>query len=126
MLILRGTIFDGVGHFRPRIENYPDVFEAATGEKLFPGTLNLRVGRAVPPVEHFRVLGAHIGESMQDLLFEVCRINGIWAYRIRPLDLRTGAGGHGDDVLEIACSRELRPLLGADGAAEVSLFRPEH
>jgi CTP-dependent riboflavin kinase len=126
MLILRGTIFNGVGHFRPRIENYPDVFEAATGEKLFPGTLNLRVARAVPPVEHFRVLGAHIGEPMQDLLFEVCRINGIWAYRIRPFDLRTGAGGHGDDVLEIACSRELRPLLGADGVAEVSLFRPEH
>src|SRR5450759_5173294 len=60
MLILRGTIFNGVGHFRPRIENYPDVFEAATGEKLFPGTLNLRVARAVPPVEHFRVLGSPI------------------------------------------------------------------
>ena len=126
MLILRGTIFNGVGHFRPRIANYPDVFKTATGEKLFPGTLNLRVGRIVLPVEHFRVLGAHIGEPMQDLLFEVCRINGIWAYRIRPFDLRTGAGGHGDDVLEIACSRELRPLLDANGMAEVSLFRRDH
>jgi len=123
MLILRGTAFNGVGHFKPRILNYPSVFESATGEKLFPGTLNVRVDRLVPPVEHFRILGAHIGEPTQDLLFEVCRINEIWAYRIRPLDLRTGSGGHGDNVLEIACSCELRPLLDADCTAKVLLFR---
>jgi len=125
MLILRGTVFKGLGHFRPRIANYAHVFKDATGEKLFPGTLNLRVDRIVPPVEHFRVLGAHIGEPTQDLLFEVCRINGIWAYRIRPFDLQTGLGGHGDDVLEIACASELRPLLDVNGMAEVHLFRSE-
>ena len=125
MLVLSGSIFSGVGHFRPRIKTYPDVFERATGEKLFPGTLNVRVDRVVPPVEHFRVIGAQIGEPTQDLLFEICRINGIWAYRIRPFSLQDGGGGHGDNVLEIASARELRPLPGGQQRVEVARFRSD-
>ena len=102
---------------------YPDVFERATGQRLFPGTLNLDVREQIPAREHFRILGSDIGEPGQDLLFEVVRVNDLWAYRIRPLDLRTGGGGHGDHILEIAAASELRPALARADVIEVGLFR---
>lgn len=122
MLQILGQQVDGIGDFRKRMTKYPDVFAAATGQRLFPGTLNIRVEASIPPVEHFRIRGAAIGEPEQDLLFEVCRVNDIWAYRIRPWHLLTHLGGHGDHILEIAASVELRPIL-AGKQVIVELFR---
>jgi len=99
---------------------YPEAFERATGEQLYPGTLNVKVSELVPVKEHFRIRGAEINEPEQNLLFEVCRINGIWAYRIRPLDAM-GGGGHGDDILEIACSKKI-PNVGPGAEVEIVLF----
>lgn len=124
MRVITGELVDGVGDFRKRMTLYAHVFERATGERLFPGTLNLCVNEPVPAVEHFRIIGAEIDEPAQDLLFEVCRINGIWAYRIRPLNLYDGSGGHGDHILEIAAAQELRPLLARAPRIELTLFRP--
>lgn len=122
MLILKGRVQPGVGHFRKRMTNYSYVCERSTGEKLFPGTINVKIDEELQVLEHFRVRGADIGEPEQDLLFEICRINGKWAYRIRPYDLKNGGGGHGDDVLEIACSEKLTGIQ--DGSSvEVALFR---
>lgn len=109
MRVLTGEIVDGVGDFRQRMTLYAHVFERATGERLFPGTLNVRVREKVPAVEHFRLVGAEIGEPEQGLLFEVCRINGLWAYRIRPLNLIDGTGGHGDHILESRPRRSCGP-----------------
>ena len=123
MKIVYGNITNGVGDFKRRMTEYPHVFEEATGEKLFPGTLNVCINNSLPVKEHFRILGASINEPEQDLLFEICRINGLWAYRIRPLHLQSGAGGHGDHVLEIACSQELRNRDGFDAAnVEIVFF----
>ena len=107
MAMIVGQVVVGVGHFRGRIMRFADVFERATGEKLFAGTLNVRVDRPIPIREDFRILGADIDEPEQDLLFEHCRVNGINAYRIRPLHLATGGGGHGDHVLEIASAERI-------------------
>jgi hypothetical protein len=38
---------------------------------------------------------------------EVCRIDGFWAYRIRPYNLLTGRGGNGDHILEISSSTRI-------------------
>ena len=102
---------------------YPDAFEGATGEKLYPGTLNLRVTEEVPPRKHFVLSGSEIGEPQQDLWFEIVRVNGIWAYRIRPFQPLSGAGGHGDTVLEIAAAMQLRPTLSQAPKIAVELFR---
>lgn len=104
---------------------FPEVVRKATGEELFPGTLNVEVGRRISINEHFRIRGKEIGEPHQDLLFEVRRINGIWAYRIRPFDLRDGSGGHGDDTLQIACSSEIPNATGKSGGVEIALFRDD-
>lgn len=97
----------GFGHFRRRMTLYADVFERATGEKLFPGTLNVRLKEVIAIREHFRIKGPDIDEAYQDLLFERCWINGIPAYRIRPFVLLTGFGGHGPRIIEIACAQQL-------------------
>jgi hypothetical protein len=65
------------GDFTQRMTKFPHVFEEATGEKLVPGTLNIRVSTEIRSKEHFRIHGSRINEPEQDLLFEVCRINGI-------------------------------------------------
>ena len=110
----------GLKHFSRRMTQYPEVFERATGERLYPGTLNVNVGRPILIKEHFRIRGAEINEPGQDLLFEVCRTNGLWAYRIRPLDAM-GCGGHGDHIIEIACSRKI-PNVGPGAEIEIALF----
>lgn len=95
----------GLGHFGQRLKDFPDDFLAATGEVLVGGTLNLKVDRMIPIREHFRMSDPWKAEP-QVLQFEVCRLLGTWAYRVRPLKLDgSGGGGHGDDTLEIMCSK---------------------
>jgi len=105
MITISGQVQKGVGHFRKRMTKYPEVFRRATGESLVPGTLNVKVSTKIPVKEDFRILGRDINEPEQDLLFEICYINSIRAYRIRPYNLHTGEGGHGDDVIEIASAQ---------------------
>jgi CTP-dependent riboflavin kinase len=106
-VVVSGRVTKGVGDFRKRMIAFPNAFSRATGEILFPGTLNIKVDRVIPIKENFRVLGADIGEPEQDLLFEICHVGQIGAYRIRPFNVKTGEGGHGDDMIEIASSQRI-------------------
>jgi CTP-dependent riboflavin kinase len=123
MALVKGLIVAGSGHFRQRMTTYRDVFTKAAGEELYPGTLNVKIDREIEIKEDFRISGADIDERAQDLLFEKCLIKGIKAYRIRPFHLPTGQGGHGDHVLEIACSRWI-PNAELGTEVEVTFFRP--
>lgn len=102
---------------RKRMTDYPEVFLRATGEKLHPGTLNVIVGGEIKVREDFRILGREINEPHQDLIFERCRIEGIPAYGIRPLDA-AGNGGHGYHVLEITCAQTLPNTHGSEVTVE--------
>ena len=120
---LRGTVCAaGLGHMKKRMEKYATVFNAATGQDFYPGTLNVRVDTKVLPKEHFKIIGKEIGEPSQDLWFEVCRINNLWAYRIRPVHVLDGSGGHGDNILEIASADYLCEKLGIGIGGNVELF----
>ena len=110
-----GVLISGIGAWRPRMERFPEVFEAATGQRLYPGTLNVQLPSPLPVEPDIRISGSEIGEPEQDILLEPCRINGFDAFRLRPFQPATGLGGHGDHILEIVCARELRPLLGENG-----------
>ncbi len=120
---IEGRVVAGCGHFSRRMTAYPEVFRRAIGE-VFPGTLNVEVARCVRIREEGRIRGAEINEPGQDLLIERCRINEIPAYRIRPLDLATGGGGHGDNILEIACAEKI-PNASPGTAVKITLFRDE-
>lgn len=122
MMVLKGQLVQGVQHFQLRLSR-PEFREAcfnATGEHLVKGTLNVQVSKCVPVKEHFRIRGADVGEP-EDFLFEICRLNGIWAYRVRPFNPINGSGGHGDSTLEIMCSQVLYVHDGMQ--VEVALFR---
>ena len=127
MIVLKGKVFQGCKHFQGRLEreNFREAFRNSTGEQLFKGTLNVRVNRCIPVKEHFKIRGRDIGEPDQDLLVEVCRINNIWAYRIRPYNLCTGAGGHGDNVLEIGCAQEIPHDPNGNEEVEIVLLRDD-
>ena len=110
-MIVTGRLVDGLKHFRKRISTYGNEFERVVGMRLFPGTLNVQVPRAVAVHEALRLRGETIGEPDQDLLFESCIVAGQLCYRVRPFHLQTGLGGHGDHILEIVSAVALRPLL---------------
>jgi len=95
-------------------------FRAATGQDLYPGTLNVKIAAPLQIREHFRIPDPI--DPNQNLLFEICRINGFWAYRIRPSNIQTGDGGHGDDTIEIACSQEV-PNVRHGSVVEIEFFR---
>ncbi len=127
MRVLTGKVNkNGFGHFSRRLKEFPQEFLKATGEVLVGGTLNVIVDRKITIREHFRMLDPSKDEN-QVLLFEVCRVQGIWAYRVRPLNLDgSGAGGHGDDTLEIMSSEWItakhgRPIQHGD-AVEIEFF----
>jgi hypothetical protein len=45
------------------------VFERATGEELYPGTLSVDVGRPIPIKEPFRIEGRELNEP-EECLFD--------------------------------------------------------
>jgi hypothetical protein len=113
----------GQKDFSRRMTNFPDVFKEATGEQLVPGTLNVDVQKSILIREHFRIQGSRINEPQQDLLFDVCRINGsIWGYRIRPYHVLTGTGGHGDHIIEIT-SATIIPDASPGSPVTIEFFR---
>jgi hypothetical protein len=95
------------GNAKSPMSKHQEVFNRAMGEYLHPGTINVNVRQIR---EEFRINGDDIYEPEQDLLFERCRINGYFAYRIRHYHKPTGGGGHGDRWTLIASLK--RPAVG--------------
>lgn len=120
MISVRGNVRKGWGHFTQRMKDFPEDFRRVTGEVLFPGTLNVEIETPLEVREHFRMRDKMDPE--QDLLFEICRVGQIWAYRIRPLNRKTGAGGHGDHIIEITSSRQI-PNAREGDPVEITFFR---
>jgi CTP-dependent riboflavin kinase len=121
MVSKTGRIVEGNGHFSGLMTRYREIFERAVGQALHAGTLNVRIDTKIAIKEEFRISGADIGEPDQDLLFEKCRINGIDAYRLRPYNLQTGRGGHGDETLEIVTQFIPNAKTGVE--VEITFFR---
>ena len=85
MLRVSGRLQKGCGHFGPRMRKFAHLFQEATGERLFPGTLNVKMDRSVPFEEHFQIVEL-VGEEFGwqgPVRFEICRIDRLWAYRIK-------------------------------------------
>jgi CTP-dependent riboflavin kinase len=127
MIVISGHVVAGCGHFKERLKraNFRTAYLKATGEKFVKGTLNVEVDRIIPINEHFRILGKDVAES-EDFLLEICRIGRIWAYRIRPHHPVTGKGGHGDNCIEIICSKVI-PNVDATKRTPIAitLFRDD-
>ena len=116
-----GKIAVGSGQWTKRMERAGPVFNEATGETLHHGTLNIKLAEEIAIEEHFRVLGEKTGDQHENYLLEICRVDGIWAYRVRPLGHDGVSGGWGDSVLEILCKDGLREKLGKGTGDEVTV-----
>lgn len=81
MKIVEGSLHNGSGDFTKRMTRFPGVFKHATGEELFPGTLNVQVKEEIEIKEHFRIRGSEIQEPDQDLL---------WKYAVSTTSGHTG------------------------------------
>ena len=102
MVRVSGTVQSGVGHFAPRMKKFAEVFREATGEPLLhPGTLNVKMDREVPFREHFNIpeLVGDEWDWVGPVRFEICRIDSMWAYRIK--------GGHADRLVAEICGRRI-------------------
>jgi hypothetical protein len=123
ILKVTGTVTGPMkGDFKRVMDAFPDVFAEATGEKLIPGTLNVKVGAPIKIEEDFRIVASELGGGEQDLLFEKCLIDGIRAYRLRRFNPSTGEGGHGDNILEISSSTWI-PNSNPGNSVTIEFFR---
>ena len=115
MVRVGGVMISGVGHFGPRMRKFADLFREATGERLQDGTLNVRMDRSVPFREHFRINELDDDEwgwGNEPVRSEICRIDNLWAYRIK--------GGHPADIAEITCAQLIPKTEGE--RVELELF----
>ena len=114
---LRGRVASGIGDLTKWMLPNREVYAAATGEDLYPGSLNvvLDVPWFVPAgaqrlePSDFRVGG--VGMSIVP-----CAINGLPAFILRSDRNNAGIGNHPPTVIEVAASVRLRDALAlADG-----------
>lgn len=90
---------------------FGDAFRAATGEYLYPGTLNVKLQRAIPIQPQFRIRADQTGELGQELLFEICRVNRLWAYRMVRIRKRSGRPVRPNGLFEIVCAQKFPGIL---------------
>jgi riboflavin kinase len=112
VLVLRGVVTAGRGDFGQWIEKLQDHYERKTGMRLFPGTLNLRLG------EPFSLSGDVIRLEKEEYGGRVsvnmipCRILGRSAFILRTDQNENGSGHHPKTILEIATDVKLRDIFG--------------
>lgn len=124
MIILKGRVVEGARNFCWRMTESAAAFRDATGEYLYPGTLNVKVEIAVPLKEQFRVKGKDVGVPGQDILFEICRINRLWAYRVCTSPRDSADPAHSDDIFEIICAQKIPNALPGSGVT-IELLRDD-
>ena len=109
---MRGVVTTGRGDFGQWIEKLQDHYERKTGMRLFPGTLNLRLG------EPFSLSGDVIRLEKEEYGGRVsvnmipCRILGRSAFILRTDQNENGSGHHPKTILEIATDVKLRDIFG--------------
>jgi CTP-dependent riboflavin kinase len=115
--VLTGTVESGIGDLARWMIVYADAYEECTGVRLYPGSLNVRLGHEyrlptdppmrIPPAD----LGGRVGMNIVP-----CRIMGLPAFVLRTDQNEAGAGHHARDVIEIAAAIRLRDEFGlSDG-----------
>ena len=98
---------------------YSDLYEAKTGAKLYPGSLNVMLDSPwYVPAERIRLEPPEYGIGMSIVR---CRINGVDAFILRTDKNNAGEGDHPATVIEIAATIRLRDALGLEDGSEVEV-----
>lgn len=113
MTVLRGVVTTGVGDLAGRMRTYGEHYEAATGMRLYPGSLNVRLPDPWPlPARTIRLPADRVGRLVH---LVPCRVSGRRCFIFRT-DNDERAGTNGRCVVEVLAEVKLRDALGlADG-----------
>jgi riboflavin kinase, archaea type len=121
MKILRGKVESGIGDFGWWIEKLEAHYERKTGMKLYPGTLNIRLGEPYTvPAGCIRLEASEYGGSMSVNIMP-CSILGRRAFILRTDSNESGEGRHPRTVVEIASDVKLRDEYHLVDGDEVSI-----
>lgn len=99
---------------------YADAYEAATGQRLVPGSLNVVLSDewTLPDDVPFRLGPELVGVGMS---LVPCRLEGVEAFIARTDRNDAGAGAHSRRMIEIVSSVHLRRALHLDDGDEVTI-----
>jgi riboflavin kinase, archaea type len=108
--ILSGRVTSGIGGHAHWMREYADLYEAKTGVRLFPGSLNVVLSEPWhPPPGSLRLEPPEYGVGIS---LVPCQIGGITAFILRTDKNDTGEGDHPPTVIEVAAPVRLRDALG--------------
>ncbi len=118
---LVGHVESGIGDFSQWIVKLHDHYRRKTGLDLFPGTLNVRLGRPyrLPP-DPIRLEADEYGGRVSVNLVP-CRIFNRAAFILRTDANERGDGDHPREVVEIATDMKLRDAFGLKDGDEVTI-----
>lgn len=109
MTVLRGEVTAGVGDLANRMRMYAEHYEAATGMRLYPGSLNVRLAEPWPLPDTTMLLPT---ERVGRLVHLVpCSVSGRKCFIFRT-DNAEQAGPEEQCVVEILAEVRLRDALG--------------
>ena len=112
----------GVGGLAHWMTVYADVYEAKTGVRLYPGSLNVLLDSPwYVPAVRIRLEPPECGIGMSIV---PCAIGGIDGFILRTDKNNSGEGDHPATVIEVAASVRLRDVLGVEDGTEVEVTVP--
>jgi CTP-dependent riboflavin kinase len=120
--VVTGTVTSGIGDLGRWMVLYADAYEAETGVRLYPGSLNvlLRAEYRLPAHPPMRlrpeVLGGRVGMNIVP-----CTIRGVAGFVLRTDQNEAGVGDHGRDIIEIGATVRLRDALDLSDGDTVSI-----
>jgi riboflavin kinase, archaea type len=119
-MILRGRVTGGIGDLARWMTMHADLYEAKTGVRLYPGSLNVELDRPW-----------HVGrqrvrleppEYGVGLSIVPCTIDRLEAFILRTDKNDRGEGDHPPTILEIVAAVRLRDALGLQDGDEVEII----
>jgi riboflavin kinase, archaea type len=111
-VVLRGIVRSGQGDFGFWLEKLQGSYQAKTGMKLFPGTLNLELAEPFRvPDQAQRLEAAEYGGTVSVSIIP-CRVLGRSAFILRTDANEQGRGHHPRTIIEVATDVKLRDAHG--------------
>src|ERR1700685_2027405 len=116
---LRGRVTSGVGGQAKWMRVHADIYEAKTGVRLYPGSLNVVLDRPWHASDcQLRLEPPEYGVGLSIV---PCRIEAVEGFILRTDKNDCGEGDHPPNVLELAAAVRLRDALGLRDGDEVEI-----
>jgi CTP-dependent riboflavin kinase len=118
-MLLRGRVTGGTGDLAHWMTIHADLYEAKTGVRLYPGSLNVVLDRPW----HAQGQGVRLAPPAYGVGLSIvpCTIQGLDAFILRADKNDRGEGDHPPHVLEVAAAVRLRDALALQDGDEVAI-----